>query len=96
EMRKQKQTDYTGWELALWENLKDLRFLLANRRHAPAYTVFSDASLHDMIKKRPATLDAFLDVSGVGLTKQQKFGKAFLAVIRDGKEPNEAMEEMDE
>ena len=81
----------SAWERALLDNLKTLRTLLAARTHAPAYTVFSDASLIDMVKKRPATLESFLDVSGVGQAKQQKYGQVFLRVIRDGMEPNEAL-----
>ena len=50
-----------------------------------------------MVKKRPTTLDTFLDVSGVGQAKQQKYGRVFLKVIRDGMEPNEALaQEMDD
>ena len=82
---------FTAWERALFENLKTLRALLAAAKQTPAYTVFSDASLMDMVKKHPTSLDAFLDVSGVGLTKQEEYGKVFLSVIRDGKEPNEAI-----
>ena len=82
---------------AVLDSLKTLRTLLAARTHAPAYTVFSDASLIDMVKKRPTTLDTFLDVSGVGQAKQQKYGRVFLKVIRDGMEPNEALaQEMDD
>lgn len=86
------EDSYTGWERALWENLRTLRSLLAAERHAPAYTIFSDASLHDMVKRCPASMSEFLDVSGVGLAKQEKYGSVFLSVIRDGMEPNEAME----
>ena len=87
----------SAWERALLDSLKTLRTLLAARTHAPAYTVFSDASLIDMVKKRPTTLDTFLDVSGVGQAKQQKYGRVFLKVIRDGMEPNEALaQEMDD
>ena len=35
--------------------------------------------------------ESFLDVSGVGQAKQQKYGPVFLRVIRDGMEPNEAL-----
>ena len=82
---------FTPWEKALYENLRELRKLLANRSRMPAYTIFSDVTLQDMVKKRPMDLDAFLDVSGVGLSKQRIYGEAFLAVIRDGTEPNDAM-----
>ncbi len=82
---------FTPWEKALYENLRDLRKLLANRSRMPAYTIFSDVTLQDMVKKRPQDLDAFLDVSGVGANKQRIYGEAFLAVIRDGAEPNDAI-----
>ena len=91
------ESSLSAWERALLDSLKTLRTLLAARMHAPAYTVFSDASLIDMVKKRPTTLDTFLDVSGVGQAKQQKYGRVFLKVIRDGMEPNEALaQEMDD
>ena len=43
------------------DNLKALRSLLASEQKAPAYTVFSDASLADMVRRLPKTLDDFLD-----------------------------------
>lgn len=83
---------YDAWQLAMYESLKELRRLLAAQSGMPAYLIFSDTSLHDMVRKRPADMDAFLEISGVGEAKQRKFGKLFLSVLRDGLEPNEAME----
>ena len=68
-----------------------LRQLIAAEKAAPAYTIFSDAALIDMVKKHPTSLDDFLDVSGVGVAKQEQYGHVFLAVIRDGREPNDAI-----
>ena len=82
---------FTAWERALFENLKMLRQLIASEKSVPAYTVFSDAALIDMVHKHPTSMDGFLDVSGVGLTKQEQYGQIFLSVIRDGREPNDAM-----
>ena len=48
----------------------------------PPYLVFSDASLRDMARLRPLTLEAFLEVKGVGEWKAQAFGERFLATIR--------------
>jgi ATP-dependent DNA helicase RecQ len=89
--RMSEMDGFTAWERALFENLKMLRQLIASEKSVPAYTVFSDAALIDMVHKHPTSMDAFLDVSGVGLTKQEQYGKVFLAVIRDGREPNDAM-----
>lgn len=94
ERRAQRQ--FTAWENALYDNLQELRKLLAARNGVPSYVIFSDASLADMVRKRPKTMDDFLDISGVGLRKQQKYGPMFLAVIRDGREPNEALETEDD
>ena len=94
ERRLERQSEANGlnaWQKALFGNLKILCGLLASEQKAPAYTVFSDASLVDMVKRRPRSMDEFLDVSGVGISKQEKYGKVFLSVIRDGREPNDAM-----
>ncbi len=95
ERRQQHKNETIGlntWQRAMLASLKILRGLIAARQRAPAYTIFSDAALIDMVRKRPASMDAFLDVSGVGMAKQQKYGEVFLNVLRDGREPNEAME----
>lgn len=84
------EASLSAWERALLDSLKTLRTLLAARTHAPAYTVFSDASLIDMVKKRPTTLDTFLDVSGVG-RQAQKYGGCFSRSSATGMEPNEAL-----
>ena len=92
---KSMNDGFTAWERALLENLKILRQLIASEKNIPAYTVFSDAALTDMVRKHPTSLDAFLDVSGVGLVKQEQYGQVFLSVIRDGREPNDAMLDFD-
>lgn len=89
--RLNEMDGFTAWERALFENLKTLRHLIALKKGVPAYTVFSDAALRDMVRKHPTSMDGFLDVSGVGLVKQEQYGQVFLAVIRDGREPNDAL-----
>lgn len=49
----------------------------------PAYIIFGDASLRDMARKRPACLDSFLNVKGVGEMKCKKYGKTFISAIKD-------------
>jgi ATP-dependent DNA helicase RecQ len=67
----------------LLAKLRELRARLAQEARVPAYIVFSDASLRDMCHKMPETLEQFLDVSGVGSLKMEKYGAAFTAVIRE-------------
>ncbi len=65
----------------LFEALRGLRKQLADEQNVPAYVVFSDATLAEMAALRPATLAELLDVNGVGQTKLERYGDAFLAVV---------------
>ncbi|MDR2742027.1 MAG: DNA helicase RecQ [Treponema sp.] len=69
----------------LLDRLKELRARLAQEKRVPAYIIFSDASLRDMCRKMPETPEEFMDVSGVGSLKMEKYGGAFTAVIREWK-----------
>ncbi len=63
--------------------LKALRFRLAQEAGVPAYVVFSNAALADMAALRPLDMEEFLQVSGVGRVKAERYGEAFLKAIRD-------------
>lgn len=65
----------------LLDALKALRKSIASKKSVPAYVIFTDATLIDMCKKCPETSDEMLEVSGVGRTKLEKFGKQFLEEI---------------
>lgn len=65
----------------LLDALKTLRKGIASKKSVPAYVIFTDATLIDMCKKCPETPDEMLEVSGVGRTKLEKFGKKFLEEI---------------
>lgn len=65
----------------LLDALKALRKGIASKKSVPAYVIFTDATLIDMCKKCPETPDEMLEISGVGRTKLEKFGKQFLEEI---------------
>ena len=67
----------------LFTHLKELRKQFAVKAGVPAYVVFTDAALQDMVRKQPLTVEAFLDVSGVGKAKADKYGVAFTEAIAD-------------
>jgi ATP-dependent DNA helicase RecQ len=71
------------FDQSLFEKLRSLRTKFAQAANAPAYIVFSDASLRDMCRRKPKTQDEFLLTSGVGAMKLQRYGEAFLAAIRE-------------
>jgi len=65
----------------LFEALRRLRKSIADEQGVPPYVVFSDATLREMARLKPATQSAFLNVSGVGDVKLQKYGQAFVEEI---------------
>ncbi|MDR2052854.1 MAG: DNA helicase RecQ [Treponema sp.] len=67
----------------LFAKLRELRTQLARKIHVPPYIIFSDAALRDMCRKQPLSRDAFLAVSGAGEAKLEKYGAAFMEVIRE-------------
>ena len=68
---------------SLLARLKAVRRTEASRIKMPPYLIFSDASLADMARRRPHTLEEFREVSGAGEVKTARFGPLFLAAIRD-------------
>ena len=68
-------------EAALLAVLKALRLDLARERGVPAYVVFPDRTLIDMVRRRPRSEAEFAAVNGVGAAKLKQFAGPFLAAI---------------
>lgn len=70
----------------LFSCLRQTRMQIAQRENVPAYIVCSNSTLTDMAEKAPETLDALLEVSGIGEVKACRYGEDFLKAIRDYKQ----------
>jgi ATP-dependent DNA helicase RecQ len=68
-------------DASVFSNIKALRLKLAKQNNIPAYVVFSDATLIDMVTKRPVTREEMLGVNGVGPGKLEKYGDLFLETL---------------
>lgn len=77
-----KVTSVADEDRALWEALRECRKRLADENNVPPYVIFHDASLNQMAADRPETPEAFLNISGVGQTKLDRYGADFIDVIR--------------
>ncbi|WP_420418129.1 DNA helicase RecQ [Pacificispira sp.] len=84
ERRSKVEMDTSDIDGDLLASLKALRRDLAAERNVPAYIVFGDATLIDMCRMRPETLDQMSLVNGVGPKKLQDFGPAFLRALAAG------------
>lgn len=65
----------------LFAVLKALRIRLAQQENVPAYIIFSNATLADMTARQPQNMEEFLQVSGVGEVKAERYGQTFLKEI---------------
>lgn len=61
--------------------LKALRLELARQRNVPAYIVFNDATLQDMVVQQPTNLTELSAVKGIGAAKLEQYGTLFLDCI---------------
>ncbi len=74
---------WAGVDRGLFDALRVLRREVARERHVPAYIVFGDAALRDMARRRPTSIEGFLEVSGVGQAKARQYGDRFVATIAE-------------
>ena len=68
---------------ALFDRLRALRRRLADEEGVPAFVVFGDVTLRRLAAAGPVTMQDMLRVSGVGPAKLERYGEAFLTVIRE-------------
>ena len=68
-------------DIALWEALRECRRSYAEELGVPPYVVFHDTTLQEMCLRLPQTMEEFVELSGVGERKLERYGPAFLGVI---------------
>jgi len=78
---KKKKSPVRPQDEPLWEALRGLRMRLAEEAGVPPYVIFHDATLQEMVKKRPISSSDLRYISGVGDQKIKRYGKVFLAEI---------------
>ncbi|MBL1147175.1 MAG: DNA helicase RecQ [Pseudomonadota bacterium] len=69
-------------DIVLFNALKAVRTELARTQGVPPYVIFHDKTLQDMVLLKPDTMEHMAMVHGVGASKLEKYGQAFLRVIR--------------
>ena len=80
--RKQATVKQLVMDDELFEELRALRLTLAQEQNLPPYVIFSDKTLQELAEKQPQTSLEFLQIKGVGQNKLDKYGAAFLEVLR--------------
>jgi DNA helicase II / ATP-dependent DNA helicase PcrA len=83
ERRARRRLQAAGDESGVASRLRAWRSTQAKAARTPAYTVFNDETLDDLVSRRPASLDELLEVRGIGPVKARRFGEDILAIIAD-------------
>jgi ATP-dependent DNA helicase RecQ len=81
--KSKASADISEQDQPLWQALRGLRKQLSELAGVPAYIVFNDSTLVDMIALKPRDETEMAMVSGVGEHKLAQYGDEFLDVIRD-------------
>ena len=69
--------------MQLWEKLRTLRLELAREHNIPAYVIFHDSTLKEMVNSLPRTLQEMRQIPGIGRRKLDLYGARFLALIQE-------------
>ncbi len=85
-LKKQKakakaKIDTSGYNIEIFEKLRELRLKIAKENEIPPYIVFSDKTLKEMSIKLPKTKEEMLQINGVGEIKYKRYGSEFLELL---------------
>lgn len=72
----------------LFNILRGLRGELAIEERVPPYIIFGDNTLRELSIKMPIMIEQFLEISGVGKRKAERYGKIFIDKISSYVEEN--------
>jgi superfamily II DNA helicase RecQ len=84
---KRSNTDYRDAlpeaQFRVFAKLRTLRKELAEKEGVPAYALFTNEQLAEMVRRGASSLTALKTINGVGQARAEKYGEAFLAVLRE-------------
>ncbi len=83
---KQPDSDITTTlnptEHYLWERLRTWRAKTAKENGVPAYVIFHDATLQELVRLSPKTEDELRRITGIGVRKLDKYSSHLMAILR--------------
>ncbi|HTH45828.1 MAG TPA: RQC domain-containing protein, partial [Oxalicibacterium sp.] len=77
------ETDLSAAQQAVFEKLRWWRMETARKHNVPAYVIFHDATMREIAKVQPHSLDDLRGVTGVGEKKLETYGAEIVALIVD-------------
>jgi ATP-dependent DNA helicase RecQ len=83
QLRKSQTVEVLDFDPDLFEQLRDLRKIIADEQNVPPFVIFGDRSLQEMAYYLPQNLESFEKISGVGSRKLAAFGEQFIQPIHE-------------
>jgi ATP-dependent DNA helicase RecQ len=74
--------DLSAEAQALFERLRDWRLEAARRHGVPAYVIFHDATLREIARTRPSSLDMLRRIAGIGARKLEAYGAEIVGLVQ--------------
>jgi ATP-dependent DNA helicase RecQ len=75
------ESELSKSEQEIFDRLRSWRMGTAREHNVPAYVIFVDATLREIAKAKPRSLDDLRGVSGVGEKKLASYGEEIVALI---------------
>jgi superfamily II DNA helicase RecQ len=69
-------------DFAVYAELRNLHKSIAEQEGVPAYALFTNDQLAEMVTRRATTLAALGEIDGVGKARLDKYGLLFLALVQ--------------
>jgi len=66
----------------VFQALREWRKGVAKEHGVPAYTVFHDATLQEIARVLPSSLDGLRGITGIGASKLERYGEPLLNIVR--------------
>ena len=77
----------------MFSRLRALRKERADAEGVPAYALFTNDQLAEMVQRRVTSAAALREISGVGEARVEKYGEAFLHIVKEAALPEAATAE---
>jgi ATP-dependent DNA helicase RecQ len=77
------ETDLSTEEQTIFDKLRWWRVETARKHNVPAYVIFHDATMREIAKAKPSSLDDLRGVTGVGEKKLETYGAEIITLIAE-------------
>ena len=69
-------------DFRIYSQIRDLRKIIAEREGTPAYNIFTNEQLANIVRQRVTTKTDLLALEGIGQTRVDKYGELFITKIK--------------